>query len=537
MNKNQKTECNTQHPEEMKPHLIFDVSCSVFLVYSSLILHPSSLKSPSSLILLLMLLSISVSCGARRTPNLERIFADARSHSGKRPIIIIPGVGGSELVNARTGEVVWPKLFRASDDDLDLPATPALATNRDGLVAGRIVKDVRLLPFLPKLNFFNKLLDVLRRDAGYREGDWDAPAPDGDRDTYYVFAYDWRRDNVETAQLFIRRVEELKRKLGRPELRFNIVAHSMGGLVARYAAMYGDADLAAEGTATPRPTWAGAAHIKTIVMFGTPNEGSAEIFPMILNGYSLTDGGRWPVRLLKTLLRRDLLTAPSMFQMLPHPDTVRFLDRDLQPVKIDLYDPAAWRRYGWSKLNDPAYRKRFAAGEKERASIDAERRGKTTTAARSASLDEVFAYLATVLDRAKRFHTALGVAVEAESPVKLFVFGSTCLDTLDAIVVLRDERQNRWLTLTRPRQLRASTGRRIRRAEVKRAMYAPGDGHVTRSSLLGERIAGKRTARALYNTQLSIDYAAFVCEVHSGLHSNKTLQNNALTLLVNEAMR
>ncbi|MDQ3651825.1 MAG: hypothetical protein M3458_16430, partial [Acidobacteriota bacterium] len=181
---------------------------------------------PSSFILLLMLLSISVSCGARRTPDLERIFADARSRPGKRPIIIIPGIGGSELANARTGEVVWPKLFGASEDDLDLPATPVLAANSDGLVAKGIVKDVRLLPFLPKLNFFNKLLDVLHGDAGYREGNWDRPVPDGDRDTYYVFAYDWRRDNVETAQLLIRRVEELKRKLNRPNLRFNIVAHS-----------------------------------------------------------------------------------------------------------------------------------------------------------------------------------------------------------------------------------------------------------------------------------------------------------------------
>src|SRR2546422_4586881 len=39
------------------------------------------------------------------------------------------------------------------------------------------------------------------------------------------------------------RLRLLKQKLQRPELRFNILAHSMGGLIARYAAMYGDADL------------------------------------------------------------------------------------------------------------------------------------------------------------------------------------------------------------------------------------------------------------------------------------------------------
>ncbi|MBA3713041.1 MAG: hypothetical protein H0W76_11420 [Pyrinomonadaceae bacterium] len=529
MNKNQKTECNTQHPEEMKPHLIFDVSCSVFLVYSSLILHPSSLKSPSSLILLLMLLSISVSCGARRTPNLERIFADARSHSGKRPIIIIPGVGGSELVNARTGEVVWPKLFRASDDDLDLPATPALATNRDGLVAGRIVKDVRLLPFLPKLNFFNKLLDVLRRDAGYREGDWDAPAPDGDRDTYYVFAYDWRRDNVETAQLFIRRVEELKRKLGRPELRFNIVAHSMGGLVARYAAMYGDADLAAEGTATPRPTWAGASSINKVFMFGTPNEGSAEAFAILLEGYSLTEGLRPRVRLFNKLTNEDVITVPSVFQLLPHRGAESFLDGGLRPLAVDLYDPAAWRRYGWSPINDVGYRERFAGG-----AVRSEGERKPL----GGTLADVDAYLASVLRRARRFHEALdavdGAAPSSmRAPVPLFAFGGDCEETLSALVILRDERKNRWVTLTRPRELRAAGNRRISRKEVTRAMYELGDGRVTRRSLLGMR-RGAARASALFDTPLFVNYGLFVCDLHSDLQNNRTLQENALTLLMNE---
>ncbi|MEJ7711532.1 MAG: hypothetical protein WKF84_17125 [Pyrinomonadaceae bacterium] len=65
----------------------------------------------------------------------------------------------------------------------------------------------------------------------------------------------------------------MKRKLNRPDLRFNIIAHSMGGLVARYAAMYGDADLPRDAEDL-KPTWAGA-NINKVFMFGTPNEGSA----------------------------------------------------------------------------------------------------------------------------------------------------------------------------------------------------------------------------------------------------------------------
>jgi hypothetical protein len=64
-------------------------------------------------------------------------------------------------------------------------------------------------------------------------------------------------------------------------------------------------------------------------------------------------------------------------------------------------------------------------------------------------------------------------------------------------------------------------------------MYEPGDGRVTRSSLLG---LGPATARAsaLYDSPLPLAYAAFACDLHSDLQNNRTLQDNALTLLVNE---
>ncbi len=51
-------------------------------------------------------LCLPAGCGARRTPNLERIFAEARGRTGKRPLIVIPGVLGSQLINYETGEIV-----------------------------------------------------------------------------------------------------------------------------------------------------------------------------------------------------------------------------------------------------------------------------------------------------------------------------------------------------------------------------------------------------------------------------------------------
>jgi pimeloyl-ACP methyl ester carboxylesterase len=461
-------------------------------------------------------------CGARRTPDLGRIFAGVRERKGKRPVIVIPGILGSSIVNRRTGEVVWPSAFRSDVDGLSLPATPDLVNNRDELTAARIVEAAKLARIAPEVYVYHHLLRALEDYGGYREGDWASPPEGGDQDTFYVFAYDWRRDNVESARMLCKRVEALKLKLGRPDLRFNVVAHSMGGLVARYAAMYGDRDLPPEG-ARPQLDWSGASFVNKIFMFGTPNAGSAEAFAVLLEGYSVTEGLRRRVHLLNKLSREDVMTAPSIYQLLPHAAQARFLDRDLRPLSVDLYDPAVWRRFGWSAANDPAFRAAYERGVV---------RGQEAPTGHG-TLSDLDAYLDAVLARARRFHEALD-APSADAPVKLFAFGGDCEETLSAPVIMQDEKTGRWLTLTRPQSVRGSDGRRLKRGEVVRAMYAPGDGRVTRDSLMGLGLGGSARASALYETPLPVAYAAFACDLHSDLQNNRTLQDNALTLLVGE---
>jgi len=466
-------------------------------------------------ILIVVSLVSSACISARRTPNLEQIFATARSKTGKRPVIVIPGILGSELINSKTGETVWPSAFRTSQEGL--PISPNLAANHDDLVPGKIIETVRLARVLPEVYVYRDLLEALRHYAGYRDGDWENPGADGYHDTFYVYSYDWRRDNVYNARELVKRIVRLKTRLQRPDLKFTVVAHSMGGLIARYAAMYGDADLP-DGDGPIQPNWAGAAHISKIMMIGVPNEGSADAFSTIIDGYSITEGLRRRVPLLNKLTAEDVVRTPSVFQLMPHRQVVKFLDENLNPLPIDLYDPEVWKRYGWSVIYSSSdFRRRHAA--------EAGTNGK--------SEDELDAYLAATLRRARRFQQALDAGQNANSPVVLLAIGGDCEATLDAPVVLRDEKRNRWLTLTRPRDYRASGGAKISKRQTTDAMYAPGDGRVTRSSLLGENIFKNRDTETGFTLSR---YAVFGCDLHGQLPRNKTLQDNALTAIVSEVI-
>ena len=451
---------------------------------------------------------VSTACiSARRTPDLEHIFASARTRTGKRPVIVIPGILGTELINSKTGQTIWPSAFRTSNEGL--PITPNLEANRDDLVPGKILETVRLARIVPEIYVYRDLLEALRRYAGYREGNWNNPDADGDRDTFYVFPYDWRRDNVANARELVQRMRRLKERLQRPELKFNIIAHSMGGLIARYAAMYGEADLPPDDVAI-QPTWVGAAHISKIVMIGTPNEGSSDAFATLVEGYSITEGLRRRVPLLNKLTAEDAVRTPSVFQLMPHRRAAKFLDENLKPIDLDLYDIEVWKRYGWGAINSDEFRREYKG-----------------------DLEDLDVYLANTLKRARRFHEALDAVENAGGPVVLLAIGGDCEETLSAPVILRDQKRNRWLTLIRPREFRTSAGVKMSKKQVTEAMYAPGDGRVTRASLLGENLIKSRDPVTGFTL---LHYAVFGCDLHGQLPRNKSLQDNTLTAIVGEVL-
>ena len=87
------------------------------------------------------------------------------------------------------------------------------------------------------------------------------------------------------------------------------------GLISRYAAMYGDADLP-KGNRKPVPTWAGSKYFGKVILIGTPNEGSAWSLDSLLNGFDREFAHRSPVCQVHVRFRFHI---PSAYQLLPGP--------------------------------------------------------------------------------------------------------------------------------------------------------------------------------------------------------------------------
>ncbi len=420
--------------------------------------------------------------------------------TGKDPIIVIPGITGSELINKETGKVAWFKASRAKDDDIRLPMSANLARNVDNLVAGDIIREVRIARLLPEIEIYAKLIESLQATGGYREVKWATATKADATDTFFVFSYDWRRDNVENARLLIRNIETLKRRMGKPNMKFNIVAHSMGGLISRYAAMYGNADIPA---GKPRPTWAGARHLNKIFLVGTPNEGSLLSFKALLNGVSYIGSGI-KLPFVQDLTRFDVFTIPSIFQLLPHERSMLVYDEELKPLDIDIYDPNAWEEYDWAIWKDKDFEKKFSPAEQRNARP----------------------YFLAVLARAKRFQEALNATSTAKVPVSYYLMGAQCKDTATAMVVRRNEKKDRWITQFDAESFTNSLGNKITSEMLKRVVYTPGDSVVPKSSLEASTL--KATGSDFV---LPIVTELYQCETHGRLVTNPDIQQKLFSLL------
>ena len=218
-------------------------------------------------------------------------------------LIFLPGIGGSVL-QTKDGEPLWAPSARVAWRFLTRPSEmlaqlrlegddPERELLDDGIRAVSLAQDMHLIPGLWKIDGYSGFREMMTEAFELQTGS--ADAGDARVANYFDFPYDWRRDNRATARRLRRFVDDrLHRwRKGTPfrDAKVILIAHSMGGLVARYY-------LEALG---------GWRDCRALITLGTPFRGSVKALDFLANGH----------RLLFSDLTEVVRSFTSVYQLLP----------------------------------------------------------------------------------------------------------------------------------------------------------------------------------------------------------------------------
>ena len=435
-------------------------------------------------------------CSALSKPDLPRLYQQSWEVK-QPPVILIHGIMGSRLEETATGREVWfgglVKLafsnYREAMLEIDPVSLQPLPSN---------LSPSGLADQLAGKDFYGNITRMLERAGRYKRampGEVQKP----DSRSYYVFLYDWRQDNVKSAQELYRFIDQIRKDYSNPKLEVDIIAHSMGGLIARYFLRYGIKDVTNGNTF--EVDLSGAERVRRIILLGTPNLGSMDSLHAIIKGKKIG---------LNLLPAEVLASMPSLYQTLPHALNDWIITAEGKPLNKDLFDVQLWRQYQWS-IFDPKVSQRII----DRSSSPEEGR----------EYVELFqAYFEAQLERARRFVWSLTVPLP-EDRYKLVVFGGDCLLTPARILV---EEVNGISELRLwPHELKNP----LPGVDYERLMLEPGDGIVTKASLLARKSLDSSVTRHRY-IDFPLDYPLFLCARHYNLTGNKTFQDNLLHALL-----
>jgi pimeloyl-ACP methyl ester carboxylesterase len=232
-------------------------------------------------------------------------------------VVVLPGIMGSELVEADSGNVLWgltdPTWYvKAWTTGSSLKSLAVTEDERSGRV-GRIraTRTLRVPAFAPLLRGIEPYTTLLKK---VKESVVDPAA-------MREFPYDWRlaidHNAAKLATVAEQHLEEWRRHpKGSRDAKLVLVAHSMGGLVARYfTSMRG-----------------GAQDVRAIVTLGTPFYGAVKAVVMLSTGRGA------PIPMPRRRLRRLARTMPGLHDLLP---TYRCVDEGTAARCLEAADIAA----------------------------------------------------------------------------------------------------------------------------------------------------------------------------------------------------
>ncbi len=440
---------------------------------------------------LVVLACIAVACTTASKPDLRRLYAMRASYAEQPPLIVIPGIMGSELVDRESGAEAWPgnwwKLATSRYADLALDIDPQTLEPRPSRLVPADITEQAL-----GIDFYGQLLHTLIRFGGYVRSEPGEPAPADAPPRLYVFAYDWRQDNVETARRLDALVEQIRRDHGDPDLKVDVVAHSMGGLVVRYYLRYGTTDVLDDNEFPVNLH--GANRIRRVVLLGTPNLGSITSLHSFLKGIRVG---------LRRIPPEVLATMPSIYQLFPHPILDWLITAEGRPLDRDLFSRELWERFQWS-IFEPALAARLAAEGHD--------------------MDTLRAWFGKRLERARRFVWSLSVALP-ESPIQFIVLGGDC--RLTPARALVEEVDGESVIRLYPGEIK----RPVAGVDYEQLMLEPGDGRVTKPSLLARDSLDPSVPRHEWSF-FPLAFSFSLCEDHDTLTGNINFQDNLLNVLL-----
>ncbi|MFT6082637.1 MAG: pimeloyl-ACP methyl ester carboxylesterase [Planctomycetota bacterium] len=491
------------------------------------------------LLSLVAIATLASSCSSPRdhVPEIRKLYRNVAQRYTRNPVVVIHGILGARLEDRATKKTVWGAFTSNATDPtteegaraLALPFADVAAMAMPDLSIAKVfatgpLEAVRLSFLFAVINV-GVYADILKTlgVGGYTDSvvlDPASPAYAEDHFTCFTFFYDWRRDCVANAVAFgdyldevrkrvdrgaRRRIDKL-RKDGSPGAlaeaietehwladgyRFDVVAHSMGGLLARYYLRYGANPLPQDGS-KPAVTWKGADNIDRLVLVGTPSLGSMDAFQNMLCGFS--PGGF----VLPKFDAAILGTMPAIYQLLPRGEDL-VVDENFEPLDVDLFDVQTWDDNQWGLLSPESdqYLRWFLPDVADAA----ERRRQARTV------------VASNLERARRFHRSLDDPA-AGCPAEVRLFAADSERTLARVQLLAD-------------------GDRLTANFDPDELWAPGDATVTRRCALADlrsSVDGPTWLRS------SVDWTSvtFLPDDHIGLTKNPIFADNLLFYLLEQ---
>ncbi len=318
-------------------------------------------------LLVLGLLGCLAGCG-RGPSGVESQFPQ-RAALDRVPIVLVPGIS-REVAGVLRGGALAPFSAMALRTDAEAVANlgdPRFPADRTPAMDAPAMLDRALRG--TDVRGLQGLVDHLIREEGYVRGNPDQPRdkdypenPKSEREdrravaSLFVIYYDWRRDLAENACVLADRIARIRAATGAS--RVHLVAHSYGGVVARYYLRYGGRDVVRRRDC-PVPdgqmaaiNTPGAQTTDRAVLLGAPLHGSVLALRALLEDFNLFG-------FLALGLRDAVFTMPLSWELLPEADAdgrVPLLAGINGDGRVPVYALRTWVDRGWiaDGAEDPA---------------------------------------------------------------------------------------------------------------------------------------------------------------------------------------